>query len=398
MSRLILLMLLFVGCTKAPPDAGTIELTRDTGSTHNATEPKPKADPLRAGIDFLLKQQSPDGAWRSDLYATFKDGPALTPLVVVALQEAAAENGPGNDADATVDSRKRGSDYLASLVNADGSIKGGNGDIDYPVYTAALCVTALSHPENAKLIKARDAWLRYLLDRQLTEDLGWKPVDKQYGGWGYCRLVPRKPEPNAIAPPLIESNLSATIFALEALRIAGVNDPKRYEASLTFVRRCQNADGGFHFIYDDPVRNKAGAFEGAPNQPLRFRSYGSTTADGLRGLLLCRSDESAAIERAKEWLQTHFRADSHPGDYVAAHERNREAVYYYYIASVSKAFRQADVTEAAGGDWATAITAELVKRQTANGSWKNPADLVRENEPIVATANALIALASCRRN
>ena len=41
--------------------------------------------------------------------------------------------------------------------------------------------------------KARDAWLAYLRERELTEDLGWQPADKQYGGWGYSPRLPRKP-------------------------------------------------------------------------------------------------------------------------------------------------------------------------------------------------------------
>lgn len=357
-------------------------------------------EPLLAGLDYLVKQQSPDGAWRSDLYAAFKDGPALTPLVVVALYES---NEPGAPAAAA----RKGSEYLASLVQADGSIADGDGDIDYPVYTAALSVIALSHPENADLRKARDAWLKYLLDRQLTEKLGWKPEDKHYGGWGYCRLLPRKPEPGTIAPPLIESNLSATVFALEALHAAKVQDRERYEAAAVFVRRCQNwepllpgprspgADNGFYFISDNPVRNKAG--ERDPNSPFRFHSYGSTTADGLRGLLLSGEKDASRISGAKGWLAAHFKADSHPGVYVPAHERNREAVYYYYAASVSKSLRIADAKESGKVEWAKALAAELGKRQRPDGSWMNPIDLVRENEPLVATSNAAIALANCQR-
>ena len=293
-----------------------------------------------------------------------------------------------------------------------GSIKGGNGDIDYPVYTAALSVIALSHPDNKDLLKARDAWLKYLLGRQLTEKLGWKPEDKQYGGWGYCRLVPRKPEPNTVAPPLIESNLSATVFALEALRAAGANDKDCYEAATVFLRRCQNEDGGFFFIYDDPVRNKAGAL--SHDAPLRFHSYGSTTADGVRGLFITESflhqlqDEAAKpgiIARGNptpmllgyQWLEKYFRPDTHPGTYGAAHERNREAVYFYYVASVSKALRLMKAKKLGEVDWAKDLAAALVKRQNKDGSWANPADLVRENEPLVATANAVIALANCKR-
>src|SRR5262249_50718707 len=145
-----------------------------------------------AGCNFLLKKQSEDGAWRSDVYATYKDGTALTPLVVCALQDA----GRAEDADA----RRNASGWLARLVKADGTIDEGADGLPYPVYTAALCVIALSHAENKDFVKHRDAWLKYLLDRQLTEANGWHPDDKQYGGWGYYPRVPRKPAAGQMVP------------------------------------------------------------------------------------------------------------------------------------------------------------------------------------------------------
>jgi squalene-hopene/tetraprenyl-beta-curcumene cyclase len=371
-----------------------------------AEEQAARTAALPRGVAFLLKQQSPDGAWRSDVYGTFKDGTALTPLVVCALQEAGTSS----------PEVRKGSEYLAKLIKPDGSIDV-EGGLDYPVYTASLAVVALSHPDNKEHLRARDAWLKYLLDRQLTEKLGWKMEDKEFGGWGYCRAIPTKPEPGKFAPPLIESNLSATVFALEALKAAGVTDPQVYLRADFFLRRCQNEDGGFHFIYDDPVRNKAGAVEQPPAKPEHFHSYGSTTADGVRAAAITevvrrREEDEAAAKAAKpfiiargnatpqmkgvEWLRKNFRADAHPGVYVAQHERNRDAVYYYYAASVSKALRQLGVTEAGGKDWAAELTAELAKRQKDDGSWANPVELVRENDPIVATANAVIALANCK--
>jgi hypothetical protein len=46
--------------------------------------------------------------------------------------------------------------------------------------------------------------------------------------------------------------------------------------------------------------------------------------------------------------------------------------------------------------WAAALTTELTKRQKEDGSWVNTIELVRENDPIVATCNAIIALARCK--
>ncbi|MBX9583941.1 MAG: terpene cyclase/mutase family protein [Gemmataceae bacterium] len=338
------------------------------------------ADALAGGVKYLLDRQSPDGTWRSDVYATFKDGPALTPLVVVALQAA------GDPASAAA--RRKGSEYLAGLIRPDGTTAA---DIDYPAYTAALGVTALSHPDNKDLRPARDRWLKFLLDRQLTERLGWSPEDKEYGGWGYCRVVPKKPTPGALAPPLVESNLSATVYALDALRAAGVADREVYDKALVFVRRCQNPDGGFHFVYDDPVRNKAGSPD-LTAKPVRFHSYGSTTADGLRALRLAGEPDAARIEQARAWLATHFRADRHPGDYVPAHEPNRDAVYYYYAASLARSLRGWDPFS--GRSWQQELSGALVERQAVDGSWANPVELVRENDQLVATSQAVIALSA----
>jgi len=46
-------------------------------------------------------------------------------------------------------------------------------------------------------------------------------MTKPYGGWGFCAGLPRKPAADEFAPPLLESNLSATVFALQALHAAG---------------------------------------------------------------------------------------------------------------------------------------------------------------------------------
>src|SRR5262249_26783260 len=142
------------------------------------------------------------------------------------------------------------------------------GQLAYPVYTASAAVTALARRGDPAL----DAWLKYLVDRQLTEPLGWQPEDPSYGGWGYARALPRKPGPDEAAVPLAQPNFSATLVGLEALSAAGVEaDSEVVQKALVFVSRCQNVaaddeasdtrfdDGGFFFIQGDPVRNKAGA-------------------------------------------------------------------------------------------------------------------------------------------
>jgi hypothetical protein len=398
MSRRLSVALVFValGCSRQePPD------DRPIPPPHPVTRQQALAD----GVEYLLARQSQDGAWRSDVYATFKDGTALTPLAVTALQAAGDAGVRAGPVEAAV---ARGCEFLATFVK-DGVVAPPADGFDYPVYTAALALKAFSHPTAKDFAPHRAAWVKYLKQRQLTEPLGWKPEEKPYGGWGYCRAIPRKPEPNTFAPPLIESNLSATLFALDALKTAGETDADLYRKAAVFVRRCQNweridgisADppgpdrGGFHFIYDDPTRNKAGQ---EPDAPGHFRSYGSTTADGFRALLLCNNPADAERrEAALKWLAANFSGAKHPGRYVERHESNRDAVYFYYAASAARALRGSQLELPDGRDWAAELSAELAKRQAKDGSWTNPVELVRENDPLVATCNAVAALAWCRK-
>ena len=384
-AALLPLLALLAGCSRAAVPVS---------APPPAPEPSPRG--LGSGVAYLLKHQSDDGAWRSDVYATFKDGTALTGLVLRALQDAADAGDPTDTA-----ARDKASAWLARFAQRDDIIAGPKDGVPYPVYTAALGVVTLSHPENKKgHAAARDAWLDDLLARQLTERNGWTPDDKQYGGWGYYPRAPKKPAPREAVPAqhLLESNLSATVFALDALRAAGHADPETYRQALAFVRSCQNADGGFHFIYDDPVRNKAGLADPGPDGRPRYRSYGSATADGLRALLHCGLKlDAPEVVAARDWLVSHFLADTHPGDYHPAFEPTRNAVYFYYAASVARTFRMLGVKEVRGRHWTDSLSEALLARQKPDGSWANDRDQQRENDPLLATAYAVSALAECRR-
>src|SRR5262245_42770070 len=89
----ILFGLSLASCSRNDSTAEPPPIAIEQGNEEGPPPPRPQAlrsgdEALAAGVEYLLKQQSEDGAWRSDVYATFKDGTALTPLVVAALQEA----------------------------------------------------------------------------------------------------------------------------------------------------------------------------------------------------------------------------------------------------------------------------------------------------------------------
>jgi squalene-hopene/tetraprenyl-beta-curcumene cyclase len=403
-------------CTAIAVSAGCGDSTDNSSKPPVTDKPRPKKDvrverALNKAAEFLVRRQDQDGAWRSEVYGQFKDGPSLTPLICEALHDLPAAS------DAVKASRKRAVDYLAAMAQADGSVAPGPGGWPHPVYTAALTVMVLSREEHSSLNKARDAWLAFLKNHQFTEELGWAPTDAFYGGWGYSDVPPRKPPAGQELYPLAEPNISATVYALEALRAAGVPpDDPAFKRALAFVVRCQNfsekktakgnspaEDGGFFFVQSDADRNKAGALatsSAPPTGARQFASYGTTTADGLRCLLACGLQrEDSRVTAARQWLVQRFSADKQPGDFPEERHEARDALYYYYCNSVSRALAACGLNDVGPAEkpirWGEALANELLRKQDPQGSWTNPAGEIRENDPLLATAFAISALARC---
>src|SRR5262249_20896450 len=224
----------------------------------------------------------------------------------------------------------------------------------------------------------------------------------------------------------VDADLSSTLFAVGALRIAEVaaEDPAVRKA-LTFVERCQNVatddrsgdprfdDGGVFFstthplrhkarrAATDPMRNKAGVAGTDRSGRTRFHSYGSATADGLRALLRCGlAKDHPRVVAARRWLESHFSAASHPGTFEPAREADREANYFYYAWSVAHAFRALGIAEIETDGrrvaWAEALASELIHRQRDDGTWSTRFTASKEDDPLVASPFAAGALANCR--
>src|SRR2546422_9370625 len=104
-------------------------------------------------------------------------------------------------------------------------------------------------------------------------------------------------------------DLSMTRYVIEALRAAAVpvTDPV-FERARVFVERCQNfdptrpgdTDGGFFFSTTEFDTNKAG------HDGKRFRSYGTTTADGILAMLATGVPRTEPhLVAAARWLGGH---------------------------------------------------------------------------------------------
>lgn len=348
---------------------------------------------LARATAFLLKSQSADGAFRSDTYGLLKDPLTLTPHVLYTLQELPPTAH-------LLAARKRAAAFLLGTLTADRPLS-------HPVYTLGTTISALAREGLSP------GQLKPFLDRlrayQFTEATGWSPDDLPFGGWGYNLLPlhkPAAPDPT-LAPP--DTNVSSTVYALRALRDAQLPaDDPAFAAARRFLARCQNLpspgatltpfdDGGFFFSPTETARNKAAEAGMDPSGVPRYRSYGTMTADGLRSLIYAQLSPAAAEPRAAAaWLRARFAVDVQPGDFPADRQLFRLGMYYYYLASAAQAAALAP--DAAPPDWARRLSAELLARQNADGTWVNAFTDSREDDPLVATFHAALALSLARKN
>ena len=170
-----------------------------------------------------------------------------------------------------------------------------------------------------------------------------------------------------------------TRHVLQALAAGGLpqSDPA-FTRARVFVERCQNPDGGLFFSTVVLDANKAGQ---AGEQ---YRSYGTTTADGILALLaLGTPRQNERLRAAERWLAAHDSPDSTAGFIGPAYQRWTTGLRFYYAAVSAQVFATPNPK----------LTASLTAAQRSDGSWRNAENLVKEDDPLIATGFAVMALA-----
>ena len=334
---------------------------------------------LAGAANYLWSHQSRDGGWPSRTYGLLRSGQSLTPFVLDALLQV-----PSNVYRLPSDRLERSIRFIRANTNADGVLGMMDPSLpDYPNYATALAVSALCRAKRSGWEKDIRPMVAYLRRMQFSEQNGWKPADAPYGAWGMGGMEHPPPNPGHV-------DLSMTRYVLQALRAAGVplDDPAFARARI-FIDRCQNydpehpkdADGGFFFSTTESDTNKAG------QDGQHFRSYGTTTADGILALVAIGGTlQDRRIRAAHNWLISHHRDMAVPGFVGPAYQRWPQGLAFYYAAAATEAFH------ALGNLMDTSVANALKRTQRRDGSWVNPENLVKEDDPLIATAFAVRAL------
>jgi hypothetical protein len=363
--------------------------------------PPPGADALAArAAAYLWSRQADDGGWHSATYGLLRSGQALTPFVLCALLEAPAPPAPR-----PAGGVERALAFLRAGLDDEGRLGRRDPDLlEYPNYATAYalrCLAAAGGPADAPLV-ARMA--DYLSRQQYREATGFRPTDPAYGGWGFGSTK------GAGDPGHMD--LAHTRRVLEALRDAGRADGATSARAQCFLRLLQHHpaagraqptppdvppgapsaaprdaadpyDGGFYFSPVVLAANKA------PHDGRRFRSYATATCDGLLALLAAGvpSDDERVVA-ARAWLRR-FPDAEHPAGIPADSPTPwREALRFYHVAV------RAEVERALGEApaWRDRAARVLASAQRPDGSFANESPLMKEDDPILCTTLALLAL------
>jgi hypothetical protein len=385
-----------VGCGSNSAQNKSKPAPRSDESRANSAKtspPRPKLTPAQTSLttatSYLFQKQQDDGSWPSDYKQL--EGAAMTSLVLYALGQTPTEIRPPQ-----FDQRIGcAMSYLTGGIAAKGYVVRPDGTPDYPTYATALTLIAADALDHDLAAGDREKLVRYLLAAQLTADRGFPPNHPHHGGWDMLG----DPAARGVTTG---TNISVTCYVLQSLRAHRRSRSQdslvkqidaAFDRAWVWLARCHNAgDGGFFFHPDrfDPM-NKAG-WEDEKNQ--RPRSYGTATCDGVRSLLYRGANlDDPRVVAALAWLEKHDDVKTVPGFENVPKELGwHEGLRFYYYATLAKLLDELPPEKLP--KHRQALSEVVLSLQHPDGHWQNTSAAMREDDPILATSFAIIALSS----
>ncbi len=342
------------------------------------------APSIAKGVKWLVDHQVEDGSFSNPQF------PGLSGL---ALWAVAASGNP-----AYAGAVKKGSDFLLSKVQPDGGIytvipgrKGGG----LSTYNTAISLTAL-------VATGRDDITEVVLNARTflanSQHIGDDPFD---GGFGYDKSTDRA-----------YTDLMNTHFVIESMRRSQAYEDKRpsgqkradinWTQALKFAESLQNGpetgENAGGFVYN-PTDAKAGVEKKSEETPdtkteggekIIMRSYGSITYAGLLSLIYCEVDKTdPRIQSALDWASKHWTLEENPG-------MGDQGLYFFYnvMGRAMATVGMDSIPRKSGPEiqWNAELIAKVTSLMTEDGSWVNKNGRFWENDPVLATAYAVLSL------
>lgn len=345
-------------------------------------------DSLQRGLDWLLSQQETDGDWRTDAFGQLKEGNASTALVVETLTLL-----PDPLWEKARTACLKGINFLRPRLQAFVSSPSHSRlRIEYPVYTAALFLSAAQRRFPDETRELNRSLVSLLLKEQRTTANGWTAGRLDLGGWGAWLENPR--EPGAVE----SANVSCMRLALQGLQLSKSITPEVALNAKNFLIQCrpetpaaQTGDGFFFTPDQKSTLNKKGTVR-SPSDEIQAVPYLPPTCDAILSLLELGSPVEA------EAIQTILRATaSMPLEVPPVPPLSEEtlpspvaSVFYYATAALGALWKRTRREEL--NSLRSSALEILQQRQSTSGSWENPLPWFQESAPLIATSFALQAL------
>jgi squalene-hopene/tetraprenyl-beta-curcumene cyclase len=283
-------------------------------------------------------------------------------------------------------------------------------------YNTAISVSALALCDTEPARAAVRTAVPFLRSLQWSEDSNDMegetgkvgPDHPFYGGVGYGRHG--RPD---------NSNLQ--LFT-QALHDAGVSpDDPAFQRALVFLKRTQmdervndmpyakgSRQGGFVYATAENAQtagqgqSQAGTVEESLSDGTvasRLRTYGSMTYAGFKTLIYADIDrDDPRVTSAYDWIRRNYTVQENPG-------MGTDGMYYYYLTMARALAAWGDETivplaeegkPAPERDWENDLVARLATLQNEDGSFRSVDDRWMEDNTVLITAYALIALQEVR--
>jgi len=362
---------------------------------------------IEKSIAYLRTQQDPSGG-----FAVNPQGPNLPAITGLVLSGVLLDR----DIDPADPLVANAASYVLKFRQPDGGIY----DRILPSYNTAICVSALALLEGEAAKEALPTGVAFLRTLQYGEDAATsgeagsqtKPVGPDhpfYGGVGYGSGG--RPD---------NSNLN---FFLQALQDAGVpHDDPAVQRALVFLSRTQMLDATNDMAFADGSRQGGFVYSTSPNEASpgqgeskgpeieetlsdgtvasRLRAYGSMTYAGFKSFAYARlAPDDPRVIAAQDWISRNYTLEENPGVGTDG--------LYYYLMTFGRAMDasgrrlsgpRVDAIEVVENgtkttrDWANDLIDRLAALQNEDGSFRSVDDRWMENNPVLITAYALIAL------
>lgn len=353
----------------------------------------PETTTLHNACAYLWEAQAHDGGWHSETHGILRSGESITPFIFVALM-----NVPPNVYQPSPQKITLAKDFIRSNILSKINTDSLPRILDYPNYTAAYALKALSpgtHPEDSVLVSYLTS---YLVEQQFTEQRGIDSLDPAYGGWGFGEVGLQYGTTGHV-------DISHTRRVLEALRLTLPSNHPAFRNAQKYLGRVQNdvtiadskplshLDGGF---FTSIVTSETNKSLPVPDVPDIWHSYATATCDGLLALHAAGVQiNDTRIVQASTWLHQHSELRFPEGISLDDPMQWHLVMKYYHLAVRGETCAVVPCDDIQRQK----ISAILISEQRKDGSFMNPMGAPnKEDDPLLATTFAIIALNSVTTN